>query len=632
VRAVRYAPSPMPRSHRLRLALLALALSACGSPSQPEPPHLLYAADPKSLDNPFPDARLLTGQGLELSPDWYRPYLLPRALTPKMVELLNQYTVAARDLDGLGNFGTTLLRPSVPVDAASLKGVAARLVRSGDGAWSVLERDVAVEHSRDALEGTGKTAPEGYPEFLVVRPSLPLPEDAEGMLVILRGLKTSEGELLGRGFDFEAEPDAAPRVELAAAALGVAPEEVLLALPLRPARALPTMRGLVDWTRNGAAPSFSIPARELRADKYFVGRWRAGEDDWSALQPWLTKWTWANPAADVGEVVVGTFRSRDVRSDGIFRADWVADPAKAPEAELLFILTLPAGPKPAGGWPFVIGAHGLGGRNTAQKGSPQAFCLEVAQVLASIGHGCLGVDAVEHGARGSSFDFFALDDLRRTRDNFRQSAFDLMQLVSLSRVLDVEGDGVPDLSSSAGLFANSLGGIMGGSLASVDERIRYAALNVPGGGLANILASTDIRDRIGLLLVSKTNLTFESPEYYGAFPLFRTVGQLFLETADPVNVGRAFHGSGRALLIQEGVEDHVIPNFTTEALARAMGAQLQTTSVAGATPLQAHVRVDPARYGLPEDYNGHNVFWDIAPARIQVLSFLGSSGTKLVLE
>jgi hypothetical protein len=59
-----------------------LFLLACGPASTPaEPPHFLWSADAQSLDNPFPDERLL-GTGA-LRPKWYQPFLPPKAITAK---------------------------------------------------------------------------------------------------------------------------------------------------------------------------------------------------------------------------------------------------------------------------------------------------------------------------------------------------------------------------------------------------------------------------------------------------------------------------------------------------------------------------------------------------------------------
>src|SRR6185295_6893083 len=132
--------------------------------------------------------------------------------------------------------------------------------------------------------------------------------------------------------------------------------------------------------------------------------------------------------------------------------------------------------------------------------------------------------------RGNIFEFFEVEHALIMRENFREMTFDLMQIARAMQVLDVDGDQVPDFEQKLGYFGNSLGSIMGSSYVALDDRISYAALNVPGGGLSNILVSTDIRDRLGLLLVAKTIITFGTAEYYSAFPIFRAMAQPFLES------------------------------------------------------------------------------------------------------
>ncbi|MBX5482577.1 MAG: hypothetical protein IRZ16_12175 [Myxococcaceae bacterium] len=620
---------------------VALLAGACSPPvpPPPEPPHLLYSLDVASLDNPFPDARLLTADGmrLDLRKDWYRPFLMKKAITAQVADLLDVYTRTAIELHGANNFGPTLLRPSVPVDRSSLAGHAARLVRREDR-FEVLEADVAIEHSRDALGGTGVDVPADYPEFLVVRPSVPLPGGAEGMLVITRGIRAADGEELGRGNDFAADEDSPARIDSAAAALGIPADDVLLALPIRTQDAIGPMQRLADFTTEESfVPAYQIPAHGTvpEGNGYRIaGRWTPADPDWESVNAELVRHAFDNPADDVGAVIAGTFSAHDLREDGVWRADWVADPAASPTAELWFTLTLPKGPRPPGGYKVVIGGHGLNGRNTVRLGGgTQSFCTDVAEVLAQRGLGCLGIDAPSHGTRGSSFDFFAIEDLRKARDNFRQMTFDQLQLARMATRLDLDGDGTPDLSPQLGYFGNSLGAIMGGSFVSVDPRVRYGALNVPGGGLANILTGESIRDQIGLLLVARTGLTFGSAEYYAAFPLLRTVGQLFLESGDPVNLGLAFRDRPDvAVLVQEGIGDQTIPNATTEDLAQALGVSAATSSIGGGAPIRSLTRIDPARYGKNASFNGHNVFWEIAAARTQVLDFLGSGGTTLTVE
>lgn len=615
---------------------LGLLVIACGPPPHgEEPPHLLYSTDEQSLDNPFPDARLITANGVTLRPNWYRPFLMKGAVTAKVNAFFAGYAEAAKELNGFGNFAPTLVRVSDPIDPSSLSGVAVRLRKVGEK-YEVLEANVAVEHSRDSLAGTGVTATEDYPEFLVVRPALPIWSGGDGLLVLKKGINTVDGRELGRGFEVEDDEGSMARISAAADALGIPEDDVLLALPIRTLAFNPNP--VAHWTTLAPPPTVTIPAKGTLTPEFGgairVGAWTSTDPDWSTVAGPLARRV--NPPKDVGQVILGTFTERDLREDGRWRQDWVADPLQAPEVQLPFVLTLPVGPRPEGGWKVVIGAHGLGGRNTlTTEADPQAFCIDIAEWLAAKGLGCLGIDAPSHGARGNVFDFFVLEDLRKTRDNFRQMAFDQMQLSRMAETIDLDGDGTPDLSPELGYFGNSLGGIMGGNFMALDPRVKYGVLNVPGGGLTNILTGPVIRDQLGLVLASKTGLVYRSAEYYSAFPLFRTIGQLFLEQGDPINSADELRKMPqRGILLQEGIGDRTVPNLTTENLAGAMGVSLVTSSIPGTsgTPIRALTHVDPAKYGKPADYNGHNVFWDIDAARTQVLDYLASGGTQLTVE
>jgi hypothetical protein len=613
-----------------RVSLVGLWM-ACGT--VPEPAHLLYEQDAQSLDNPLPDLRLVQDGHFVPRPGWYRPFMMEKALNGRMVKMLEGWAEGARSVQGVGNLGPTLLRVSEPVDKASFVGKVLRLRRVGEG-YRVLERDVLVEHSKDSFAQRNQPFPADFPEFLFTRPSIPLPEHEEGLLVVLRGPTTLEGVELGRGRSFASEKASLEFARAAAAALEVPEADVLLALPLKAQQTKTTLRQLTQWARSQPPTTFTVPPKAILGGSEPVGIWASTEPDWATMQSWLNKWPFANPSTDVGQVVLGTFPSVDLRgATGAWDPALVANPSAAPRPELKFVLTLPKGPRPAGGYRVVLGAHGLNGRNSLKVGSPNGFCSEVAQLLAKAGMGCLGIDSVNHGSRGATFDFFDLDSMAITRENFRQSVFDLIQLGLLARSLDVDADGAPDLSPDLGYFGNSLGAILGGAAVSYIPEVRTAVLNAGGGELGNVLTSKDIQDKIGLLIVAKTGVLFESPEYFASFPLFRAFGQLVLEATDPINLTDT--PMDKAVLLQEGLGDITIPNFTSEHLAAAMGLSLANESRSGTDALRVLVRVDPARYLKPEraaTYNGHNVFWDFAPPREQAIKFLGSQGTQLFVE
>lgn len=601
-----------------------LVLAACGPGV--EPPHLLYSADAQSLENPFPDTRAVA------RPSFWKPFIPARAATRTMRELLDGYGPVLERVEGIGNFGPTLLPASERLDRASLQGRFARLVESASGAWAVLEADVPAESSRDGLIAEGKPVPDDFPEFVLARPTRALPEGANGMLVVKKGLKTEAGVELGRGFGVDAAMS--ERLGVAAKALGVSESELLLALPVTGAPVSKRFEKIVAGLDALPAPQLTVAAHGMlqRDDGlYFDGVWTPQDADWSELQQWTEKWRWARPADAIGQIIYGTFPARDLRADGVWKEEWVNDVAQAPAVPLRFVVTVPKGPKPAGGWPFAIVGHGMNSRNVTMKGSADSVCLELSQLLATSGIACAAIDAPSHASRGNSFDFFAIDNLARARENFRQMVVDQMQLVRAMPGFDVDGDGSGDFTTDAAYLGNSLGSIMGANVAAVDPRIKTAVLNVPGGGLSNILTGHEIRDRIGLLIVAKTSITFQSPEYFALFPFFRAVAQVVIDPGDPVNVGRML-GPDKSLLAQEGVGDITIPNFTTEELSTSMRLTPVTEARTGAAQ-QLLFRADPKRYlsaSKAEGYNGHGLIWETEAGalRAQAALFLMTKGRE----
>ena len=115
--------------------------------------------------------------------------------------------------------------------------------------------------------------------------------------------------------------------------------------------------------------------------------------------------------------------------------------------------------------------------------------------------------------------------------------------------------------------------------------------------------------------------------------IFRAVAQLFLEPADPINFGAALPAE-RAVLMQEGIGDKVIPNFTTENLAGAMKLQVPTAAITGTRALQVLSHEDPAQYLTAAEvktFKAHDVFDGLPSVRAQALKFLETKGREFQL-
>ena len=606
-----------------RLPLL-MSLVLCACPAPPEPPHLLWSADAQSLDNPFPDERLATGGAVTFRKGWYKPFFPAEKVTPKVNGYFNLVArQAATEVTALGNFGSTLIPASEPLDPASLHGHVARLVKDGT-TWRVLERDVTVEHPREILARYGQSFPDGWPEYLATRPSVPLPEGHDGLLVVLKGPKTAAGVELGVGDEFKKDntiDDGALSV------LGVKRDDVLYYLPLHAGDVSTPLRGLATWAAAHPA-AVTIPTKSGgTAPK---GVWRKTDSDWSALSPWLEQSGFSRPATHVGTVVISSFAARDVREAEHFRADWVADPTLAPEVPLQFVAVFPDGVAPSGGWPMVIAQHGVSAQNVPTSGS-QAFCMQWAELLAQQGMACIGIDAPKHGTRGNFIEFFSLEDLPALRDRFREMTFDLLQLEQVAVRLDVDGDNIPDAAPRLRYFGNSLGSIMGANFIPFSEYVDTAMLNVPGGGLSNLTSSAYLHTLLGALLSAHTDLTVDSPEYNLAFSLVKAGGQPFFDPGDPINVA-ALTPARIAILQQAGKGDLIIPNDTEFDLKNAFGLP-DTQAASGTTPLRGWSFIDPTDFmnPVPDGYNPHGIMWDLEPVRAQAIDFLAADGLSLTV-
>lgn len=240
--------------------------------------------------------------------------------------------------------------------------------------------------------------------------------------------------------------------------------------------------------------------------------------------------------------------------------------------------------------PVVIYGHGLGGDKDGSWGT--------AGRLAEINAAVIAIDSPEHGSRAagetnvlsSAFAFFGIDsdtqsfDIRRARDNFRQMASDQLELVRFLKSLgDLDllppgaPDGVPDLDVSRVFYiGHSFGSVQGPTALALSPEISQAVWNVGGDGLTTLLRDSGT---FGILV----NSLRPPGTSDGAVARFFAVTQAIVDPGDPLNYARfgtleAFPGvkdwSPRDVLLQEVLDDHIVPNSTSEALARAAGLEL----------------------------------------------------------
>jgi hypothetical protein len=136
---------------------------------------------------------------------------------------------------------------------------------------------------------------------------------------------------------------------------------------------------------------------------------------------------------------------------------------------------------------------------------------------------------------------------------------------------------VPDLDVSRLLYiGHSFGSVQGPSISALAPEIRAAVWNVGGDGLMMML-----RDSSLFSLMVDGLKPPSTPD--GALGRFFATAQALVDPGDPLNYARfcaLTEAPGvpgwapRDMLLQEVIDDNIVPNSTSEALARAAGMQL----------------------------------------------------------
>ncbi len=252
-----------------------------------------------------------------------------------------------------------------------------------------------------------------------------------------------------------------------------------------------------------------------------------------------------------------------------------------------------------GPWPVVIFQHGF------MRSKEDVFAI--AGALAKAGFATIAMDAPLHGDRTFGLDlvtedaygnliaqgpdgkpdssgrhFLNLGHLLVSRDNVREAVADLIHLeqalraaaANIDLVSNVNPYGKPGADGQADLYTafigyvgHSLGGMLGAILAGVDPYIAAYALANPGGNYADILTlSPTFKPQIDAGLQQQAGIQPGSADYWKFF----TIAQTIMDDADPLNYGQAAVLNGKPVFLLRTQGDAVVPNATTDALARAL--------------------------------------------------------------
>src|SRR6267378_15275 len=334
----------------------------------------------------------------------------------------------------------------------------------------------------------------------------------------------------------------------------------------------------------------------------------------------------------VGTIAFGSYASPDYENSAeVIPAVGTRTGTPVPQStnRIQVTLFLPAGAKPAGGWPTAIFGHGF---TDSKDGAPWVVASSLAHAgiatvaINVVGHGggSLGTYTVINasgatvtlpsGGRGIDQDgngriestegvsAVGTQSLIGNRDGLRQTTIDLMQLVKvLEGGVDVHGEGSADLSTSRIYYAGqSFGGIYGVQLLGLEPDIRAGVPNVPGGPIIEIARlSPSFRPLVGISLIRRTPSLYNNPapdpfvtNFNENIPLRNQ--PLVVDTvagagaiANLIDQTEWAQQSGnpaafapyitRPVIFQFARGDQTVPNPTTSAILRACGCAARAT-------------------------------------------------------
>jgi len=287
-------------------------------------------------------------------------------------------------------------------------------------------------------------------------------------------------------------------------------------------------------------------------------------------------------------------------------------PATTHTLQIPVLITLPNEvPRPATGWPVVIFVHGITGNRSNM--------LAIAEAYASVGYAVAAIDLPLHGITpsdpaaflripgvaertfdmdyinnatnlpgpdgipdGSGANFIQVASPITSRDNLRQAVIDqlaLAQALASPTTVLLTSNGplvAPFDANHIQLAGQSLGAIVGTTVASLPSPIQSFALSVPGGNITQLLLQSDtfgppIGGAVAAQLGANTFL----------YNMFFRDAQAAADAGDPIN-HVAIAAANKPLLIHKVVGDHVVPNSATDRLLAQSG--LTRYSSAGFIP------------------------------------------------
>ncbi len=621
----------MQKSSILIIPIIVL-ISACSNDGGGGPPPnvgavAMFSIDPQSPNNPFPTNRLLDAGGHVQVPSAIIEKVLPDE--PRFVTARNYLRRAADELEQLTGFSifapirVVLDGPADIREREDRRGIF--LMRQDDPSERIPTRVAAV-------------TPEISGDYAIeIEPSIPLAAKTEYVYAVTNDVRDTDGnrlratpvltDLLCNG----AGDDQALSAWLAALGPALAELEdkgvgcddiaVIDYFVTQPTTdTLIAIRNLFD---EGMLPYADPVFENSPVPNLVTGIFEEGTPEFEALV--------GSPTSEaISAVAVGSFPSYEFRGAGrVFDPARVSGEIVPPVTHLDFYVAFPKAPPPPEGYPLVIYGHGLSRSGADAIGTANSY-PDLPMVWA-------GISAVSHGRRGNFLGFFNLANVLATRDNFRQTIADFMQFERMIR--HTEHPLFADIDRNRiEYYGVSLGGIMGALYMGYESDIRVGLLNVPGAGLPNILAGSDfIGDLINPLISIQLGMSVTDPLFPIVQHLFLQLAQWTLDPGDPISTAPFLLGPEtlpgvppKTLLMQMGITDSIVPNNTSEDLARAMRiADVKDSkgceNANGCSGIWRYVMTE---YDQPSDC-GHLISFVVEESHRQALNYLFTNGTEI---
>jgi hypothetical protein len=588
-----------------------------------------FHADSTCETNPFPSDVLRTGSTVTI-PVERLAYVMPKTATFAAARTYLQNTIGTIGNDGFSTLAPIVIPMSHEVDPATVPtGIALFIF------------DSAGNPTKDTSH-TFEGAWDPLLQALTLQAQTPFDEKTTYGIVVTANLLDNVGLPTNRAPEFErylistTTPPPADITALMAAAgtSGITPDTIALGFTFHTSTVsagLVAIRNQIfaaGVVGSSLAPQFLYPS-DQQLPGLIEGVWAAGSQEFiDTLAP--------DTQPNLGFLATGTFDVYKFRDDKElpFVASYLTDATSSPTEHVDFRVALPVGVPPAGGWPVILYQHGLGGSSFD--------VFHIGNLAAPSGFATIGMSAVAHGRRGGVFEIFNWDNMASTRDNFRESVADDLQLLRMMR--NGHAAGVAPFNQmntdDVSFMGISLGGILGGTFMALAPNVTDGALIVPGGHLSFELEAPGVGQAyLYQYISSRAGLDpVNAPADFQIFlKPFEILVQTGLDPADPVNYGKHVVTPGQQLgveakriLIQESKGDTWVPNTANEALRRAIGIPIFTTpqsdvvnGVSGAWVISS--AQFPSLSGEPHSYWGK-----LCNEQRQTFTWLASNGTIVI--